>query len=56
MALVAEHGTDIRVYPFPAVHLRTGKITLSISPAGLVRLLARWPSKNIINDTSVKNY
>jgi hypothetical protein len=56
MALVAEYGTGMRVYPFPAVYLRTGEITLSISPAGLVRLLARWPSKDIINDKSVQNY
>ena len=29
------------------MYLRIGKITLSISPAGLVGLLARWPSKDI---------
>jgi hypothetical protein len=56
MALVVEHGTGMRVYLSPAVNLRTGKITLSISPAGLVPLLARWPSKDIINDKSVKQY
>jgi hypothetical protein len=44
------------LYASRPVWLRTGITILTRSPADLVQLLSRWPSRDITNGPSVQNY